>query len=223
LRSCITIVLALAAASALPQTLTQDTVGDVWVYDRATDPRFDPILRVWGNGTDSYNKNGYPPGEQFSHGYLMFDLSGISAQEYFVTKATLRLRMRPATYTLDAARANLLEARALGTNWDEATWSYGANNPNPEAVRFGTGDLTNYSQTVEWDMTLDLLGEAGFESRFNQAVNGDKKLAIAMTSSILVQGQGGAPYRFYSRDYGIPGSAPQIDLAFTPVPEPGMP
>lgn len=212
---------ALSASLSFAETFTQETVGDVWVYDRATDPRFDPILRVWGDGTDSYNKNGYPPGEAFSHGYLMFDLSGIAVGDYFVTSATLRLRMRPATYTLEAARANPLEVRALVASWSESTWEYNAGNPNPEPVRFGVGDLTNYSQAGEWDMTIDLLGGAGFESQFNQAVNGDRRLAVALTSSILVQGQGGAPYRFYSRDFGLPATAPELDVTFAPVPEPG--
>ena len=211
----------MVASMSFAETFSQETVGDVWVYDRATDPRFDPILRVWGDGTESYNKNGYPPGEEFSHSYLMFDLSGVAPGDYFVTSATLRLRMRPATYTLDAARANPLEARALGASWNESTWDYNAGNPNPEPVRFGIGDLSNYSQTGEWDMTIDLLGGTGFEASFNQALNSNGTIAIALTSSILVQGQGGAPYRFYSRDFGLPGSAPKLDLTFTPVPEPG--
>ncbi len=219
-RALIALALVPLALPGLAQSLSQETVGDVWVYDRATDPKFDPILRVWGDGTNSYNKNGYPPGETFSHSYLMFDLSSIAKQDYFVTKATLTLRMRPATYTLAAAQANPLEARALGTGWSESTWDYLGNNPNPRDTRYGVGDLTNYSQSGEWTMTLDLLGGTGFEAGFNGAVKGDGKLALAMTSSILVAGQGGAPYRFYSRDYGVPGTAPVLDLEFAPVPEP---
>jgi hypothetical protein len=220
IRSTVTAGIAALVPVVWAQNLTQETVGDVWVYDRASDPRYDPILRVWGNGSESYNKNGYPPGEAFSHGYLMFDLSGVAPDQYVVTQAVLRLRMRPATYTFDAALASPLEARALNPGWDEATWDYNAANPNPETVRFGTGDLSGYSRNSEWDMTIDLLAGNGFEDRFNTAVNSDGRLAIALTSSILVQGQGGAPYRLYSRDYGIPGTAPRVSLTFEPVPEP---
>lgn len=133
----------------------------------------------------------------------------------------MRLRMRPATYTLEAARANPLEVRALVASWSESTWEYNAGNPNPEPVRFGVGDLTNYSQAGEWDMTIDLLGGAGFESQFNQAVNGDRRLAVALTSSILVQGQGGGPVPLLQPRLWTASNRPGLDVTFAPVPEPG--
>lgn len=213
-----------AVAGAVPSlaaTYLANPTDDIWVYDLAQDPAYDPIIRTWGDGVDSYNKEGYPPGSNWSHGYFAFDLTSIGDQPIIVTKAEFRVRMRAATYTLDAALSNPLEIRRLAGGWSEASWDYWGSNPNPGATAYGIADLSNYSTTGEWNASIDLLaGGQAFSNDLNAALAGDQKLHFASTSSILVAGQGGAPYRFYSKDWVIESSRPWLYLEYEVVPEP---
>ena len=98
-----------AVAGAVPSlaaTYLANPTDDIWVYDLAQDPAYDPIIRTWGDGVDSYNKEGYPPGSNWSHGYFAFDLTSIGDQPIIVTKAEFRVRIQTG--------GGLIESRSRG-------------------------------------------------------------------------------------------------------------
>ncbi|MBI2844691.1 MAG: PEP-CTERM sorting domain-containing protein [Armatimonadetes bacterium] len=197
---------------------------DIWVY-----PYGGPAstLRAWGDGTNSVAPV-YPAGSEyehtFSYSYLKWDLTSIGPGNYTVLRAHLTVtNVANAGYTLEAAQANPLEARAVGSNFSEATWSYDApTNPNPGGL-FGNGDMSNYSPTSEFSITVDLLsGPSDFAAYFNSAVNGDGRVALALASAKIASQSGDAPYKLWSKDdLGHEASAPILHIEYAPVPEPG--
>lgn len=216
--SCLTTLSSLQA-----QSYSSAPSNDLWVYSHAQDPGGDAVLRVWGDGTSSYNPS-WPPGDAFSHGYLKFDLSGIALGTYDLTSATLTVTHRvtaAGTFTKEVADANPLEARALGTNFSEGTWNYNdPSNPAPQSTVYGNGDLSQYNSAASFQIPINLLG-ADFNAAFNAAVNGDQQLAIALTRTMPVSGMvGSSPYRIYSKDHSVSSEFSILDLQYQVVPEP---
>jgi hypothetical protein len=200
--ACGALCAVLSLAGILPAWSQQlRTSDDIWVYGRASDPIGDPIMRVWGDGTRSYLDT-WPIGDEFSYGYLKFDLRGIPVGRYRVVEATLLLTSLAARYTRAQGEANPLEARALAPTFSEATWFFDdPANPAPQATLYGTGDLSAYSSTQPFPLPIDLRG-AAFTSALNGAIGGGREIAIALTSRILVGSQGGTPYRVYTKEDG---------------------
>lgn len=189
---------------------------DIWYYPFGSGSA---DLRVWGDGVNSVSPT-YPSDHTISHAYMKWDLSSIPTGAYTVQSAKLVVTQQTPGFTLQQGLDAPLEARELGTNFDESTWDfYAAGNPTPGAV-YGLSDLSNYNASGPFQIEINLLsGPASFETAFNQAVNGNQQLALAATSKIALAGPGGTTYyKFYSDE--TPTSAPQLIVQYAPVPEP---
>jgi hypothetical protein len=228
-RFAFSVALALFSLPAAAQVYQSAPTDDVWVYDFAGDQTTDGFLRAWGNGVSSLAPS-YPQGPEWSHSYLKWDISGIGAGNYLLTEAKLLVTQQVSTttqpsFTQAQGNANPLEARPVGINFEEDTWSFlDPNNPTPGTTRFGTGDLSQYiprgtAGVNGFQITLDLLAEGDFSSYFNTAVNGSGELGLALTSKLNPAGPGGATYRLYSLNSPT-GLGPQLLLRYQAVPEP---
>ncbi|MCS6775017.1 MAG: dockerin type I domain-containing protein [Chloroherpetonaceae bacterium] len=196
----------LGAVSQAQSVFQARPTDDIWVYANASDPAFDPVLRIWGFAGLAVAPS-YPPGGEWSYGYLKWDVSAIPVpgpgQSYQVLEAVLTLTSQRATnYTLADTREHPLEARPLEPRFHELDWLFSnPNNPAPGDPRFGTGDFSRYSTTTTFPVPIDLLaGPGDFAAHFNQAVAGTRELGLALTSSMPAALLGGKFYRIFSRD-----------------------
>jgi hypothetical protein len=120
---------------------------------------------------------------------------------------------RPAAYSKQEAIQHPLIARALEPRFDEDSWLYSnPSNPYPKDEVYGYGDPSGYSSSSDWVLPVRLNGNAGFGRALKEALAGDRKLAIGLTSSIQVLDIGGFPYRLYSRDFPLPSKQPRLIL-----------
>lgn len=220
--------LALFAAPVGAQVYQSAPTDDVWVYEFAGDQTTDGFLRTWGDGVSPLAPS-YPQGSNWSHSYLKWNVASIGSGNYRVTEAKLLVTQQVSPtqpgYTLAQGNVNPLEARQVGTNFEEDTWTFGdPGNPIPGATRFGTGDLSNYvpkgtAGVSGFQIALNLLAEGDFSTYFNSAVNGSGELGLALTSLINPAGPTGATYRTFSKDSPT-GLGPQLVLRYQAVPEP---
>lgn len=213
-------LLGLSLSAQAQSTYQAGPTDDIWVYSNASDPSFDPVLRIWGTGTST--GEGYPPGGDWSYGYLKWNVSTVpllgAGQYYQVTEAVLTVRsQRATTFTLAEAQANPLEARPLGTTFSELAWLYDDPSiPAPGNPRFGIGDLTAFSSAVVFPIPINLLtGPGDFQTHFNQAL-GIGEIGLALTSSMPAVQQGGKFYRIYSKD-DPGGRGPSLRVQYRPV------
>ncbi|MBS1713067.1 MAG: PEP-CTERM sorting domain-containing protein [Armatimonadetes bacterium] len=214
---------ALVAPGAWAQTLNIDPSDDIWAYGHATDGGTDTLMRVWGDGTRSYEP-GWPPPDELSYGYLKFDLSGVSPGEYVVTSAVLTVTHRvtsTGTFTKEAGETHPLEVRALSDAFSEATWDFSdPGTPGPSSQLYGTGSLDAYDATQSFRIASDLTGQA-FTDAFNGAVSGSGSIAFALTSTMPVTGMDGAlPYRIFTKENTDNGLWPRLEVTYQAVPEP---
>lgn len=206
-KSILAVGLSLLVMSALQagQVYQSQPSDDVWAYDNAFNAGLTSLLRSWGDGVHAVDPTGAPPALNFSYSYAKWDLGGIrQGVQYRVLEARLTViqTVQPG-YSQALAQSHPLEARNLGTNFDELTWNYdNPNNPYPGNQVFGTGSVEGYRIDEVFPITMDLLGgSADFEAYFNEAVHGNGQLALALVSSMDPGGQGGqAFYRYYSRN-----------------------
>ncbi len=220
---------ALCTAPAFAQTYQSLPTDDVWVYSFAGDQTADGFLRAWGNGTSAVASTSPAP-ENWSYSYAKWNVGGVGAGNYRLAEAKLLVTNQVSAaqpgYTLSQGIANPLEARPVGTNFEEDTWAFADSATlTPGANRFGTGDLSNYlprgtAGVNGFQIAIDLLAEGDFSTYFNNAVNGNGELGLAFTSTLSPAGQGGATYRLYSKDSPT-GLGPQLLLRYQAVPEPG--
>lgn len=206
-KTILTIGLALLIMASLQadQTYQSQPSDDVWAYDNAFNAGLTPLLRSWGDGVHAVDPTGAPPALNFSYSYAKWSLGGIrQGVQYRILEARLTVtQTTPPGYSQQLAQSHPLEARNLGTNFDERTWDYdNPNNPYPGHQIFGTGSVEGYRTDEVFPITIDLLGgSADFETYFNEAVHEHGQLALALVSSINPGGQGGqAFYRYYSRN-----------------------
>jgi hypothetical protein len=224
------LLLSLPAFATAQSPYQASPTDDVWVYSFAGDQTTDGFLRAWGNGVTSIGPN--PPDSNFSYSYLKWDLAAIPNGAYIVQEAKLIVTQQVnATtqpgYTQAIGNANPLEARPVGTNFDEVNWDFtDPANPVPGDPRFGIGDLSNYvapgtPNVTGFEIPIDLLaGGSNFNAYFNAAVNSDDALALALTSKLLPTTQGGPTYRLYSKDNPLQ-LGPSLFIRYQAVPEPG--
>lgn len=190
---------------------------DVWVYPHASDPGTDAYLRVWGVGGLATAGKG-EPADDFSYGYLQFDLSFLS-KGVKVVGASLKLTQTPNPgYSPEAAKAAPMEARILGEKFDEKTWNYGlVSKIAPESVKesiFGTGYPEKWTAGEPVPFSIDLMKNKGvFLAAVTAALAKDKpSIAMALTST-LDPSEGGqsAIYKVFSKE-GPKGSRPVLRL-----------
>jgi hypothetical protein len=178
---------------------------DVWAYDNAFNAGLSPLLRSWGDGIHAVDPTGAPPALNYSYSYAKWNLGNIrQGVQYRILEAYLTvIQTTSPGYSQILAQSHPLEARNLGTNFNELTWNYDdPDNPYPGSQVFGTGSVEGYRIDDVFPIPIDLLGgSADFAAYFNESLNRNRQLAIALVSSMDPGGQGGqAFYRYYSRN-----------------------
>lgn len=219
-KSIFTTGLALLTLASLyaGQTYQSQPSDDVWAYDNAFNAGLSPFLRSWGDGVHAVDPTGAPPALNYSYSYAKWNLGSLrQGVTYRVLEAHLTvIQTTPPGYSQALAQSHPLEARDLGTNFDELTWNYDdPNNPYPGSRIFGTGSVAGYRIDAVFPITIDLLsGSADFEIYFNESLARDSQLALALVSSMDPGGQGGqAFYRFYSRN-DVGGRGPVLLIRY---------
>jgi hypothetical protein len=106
---------------------------DVWAYRHSGNPGGDPVIRLWGDGTNELNPTGYPglpdTEDYFSYGFATWDLSNVP-RNYRWNGATITLTVAPDT-NYDPQRFDVY-IRLLTSPFDEGTWIFGQG-PRPVA------------------------------------------------------------------------------------------
>ncbi len=161
----------------------------LWVYSHAGSPSTDEYLRVWGvSGQATPEGNG--GGDDWSYGYLKFDVG--SARAEAPSKALLTLyNVNPPGYGDAAtAAANPLQARALVGGFSGKDWDYSLAvkvHPGLASTVFGTGTLGAVTDAkAPIPITVDLLkGPGDFKAYWAAARGGEgHTLYLALTSPI---------------------------------------
>jgi len=182
----------LVAAAAMDFSPTDD----IWVYPHASDPKRDAYLRVWGTEGQAVVDN--ESVESVSYSYLRFDLSRLPADKK-IRSARLILTHAPgATFDLDAAKKNPLEARSVSPSFDERSWTYeqvAKIGPGAKAADiFGAAAPVTVNADGEFKIEIDLLkGPNDFRTYAKGTIG------IALTSTMPVE-TGRAMYKVFSKD-----------------------
>jgi len=210
----------LALLLLAPQSVKLAPSADIWVYANASDPGADEYLRVWGiEGRGA--PNDAIDAQEMSFAYLKWDLSTLPAGKK-LTKATLTVTNIPNPgYTLEQAKAAPLQARPIGTSFDEKSWTYdmlGKLLPSKDADQiYGTGAPAALTPDKTNPIEIDLLKGPG---DFAKAVAGalsssEKSIGLALTSSIDMASLGRTGiYKLYSRNTKEETLRPQLTLVF---------
>lgn len=205
----------LSTAGALGiQDLTP--TDDIWVYGQASDQK-DAYLRVWGSGGAELAASSADM-EQFSYSYLRFDISKVPAGKISGAKLVLTHVANP-TFTLGQAVKAPLVARPISAEFTEKTWDFGmAETIKPDGALkaiFGKGSPeTLPSDDKEFTISLDLLkGPNDFASYLRNAQAAKKALAISLSSSMDVAGEGKRTfYKVFSKDADSAAKRPVLRL-----------
>jgi len=203
-----------------PQSVKLTPSADVWVYANASEPGSDEYLRIWG-----LEGRGPPAdagdAQEMSFAYLKWDLASLPAGKK-LTKAVLTVtNIANPGYTLDQAKAAPLQARPVGTTFDEKTWTYdmiGKLLPDkaPEHI-FGTGFPTALTPDKPNGIEIDLLkGPGDFGKAVAAALaSGDKSIGLSLTSGIDMASLGRTGiYKLFSKDSKEAALRPQLTLVF---------
>lgn len=217
----ITVALSLAlatSAAALPaETYNVEPTDDVWVYPHAGEPGTDPLMRIWGvSGLAAANKG--EPADDFSYGYLKFDLSGLP-KGLKVTEATLNVTLRDNPgFTPEQAKAAPLEVRFMEGDLDEKKWSHSMVTKvfpdNKKESVLGTSFPEKWEADKAVPLSINLLQAKGlFEQGLQKAMGAAKPyLLFSLTSRLDPSDVGqGAIYRVYTKE-GPKGSRPVLKI-----------
>lgn len=182
----------LLAATAMDFTPTDD----IWVYPHASDPKKDAYLRVWGTQGQAVVDN--ESVESVSYSYLRFDLSRLPADKKIKSARLVVTHAAGATFDLETAKKNPLEARPLANGFDEKTWNYeqvGKLAPGAKVADiFGSASPASVDPESEFKIEIDLLkGPADFR------VHAKGTIGVALTSTMPVE-TGRAMYKVFSKD-----------------------
>lgn len=192
---------AVAGSASAVEIYRSAPSDDIWAYENSIDPSFDPFIRVFGNTAQAVD-NQWPPSNNFSYGYLRFDLSRIPRGKVRIVSATLTVtHTRNPGYSRALGEQFPLELRRIEPLFDEPTWDFFGENEEPMNV-IATASLIDY---VERNATFPIrfnLRNPAFQSWFNQALNRvDRRLGLAFTSRMNPSDQFGSQYyRFYTKD-----------------------
>lgn len=168
--------------------------SSVWVYNHAGDPLHDQFLRIWGSGGQATSGSG--PSDDWSYGYLQFDLAKLPDAEPKTITLTL-YNVAPPSLKTDSLP---LQARSLkgkfGDDWDYAK----ANEvvPGPDTAVFGEAAATDLTaKPVEIKIKLE---KGEFKAYWRKAMDA-KSLFLALSSKIDPNTSSGGDtglYKIYS-------------------------
>lgn len=210
----------LIALLALSAPITLEPAHDVWVYPHAADATKDAYLRVWGTGGRSAPAD-VSEAEEFSLSYLKWNLDGVTPGKKLKSAKLILVNIANPGFTLEQAKEAPLEARTLGTGFDEKDWTYeGISKLLPKADKeavFGTGTPLLVAKDKPVEITLDLLkGPGDFRTALETAAKSPtKELALALTTPLDMSALGRAGiYKLYSKDAETKANHPRLVLEF---------
>jgi hypothetical protein len=211
--------LLLASQAPAVQKVELVPTDDLWIYPHASDAAHDANLRIWGAEGKAAPADP-SEAENLSMAYLKWDVKDLPTGKK-LTKATLVVTNIPNPgYTPDQAKAAPLQARPLGTEFDEKTWEYeklGKLLPPKEAKDvFGVGTPGPIDKDKPVTIEVDLLkGPNDFRKYLDAAVTSGKPLGLALTSALDMVSLGRtAVYKIYSRDDRDVTVRPKLVLVF---------
>ena len=178
----------LTLARSQVNVLLQPSDG-VWVYSHAGDPSGDEFLRVWGAGGMA-TPEGKGAGDDWSYGYLRFDVSTARAEPPKSALLTVYNVNPPGFGDLAGAKAAPLEVRALVGSFDGKSWEYSmAIKVHPDLANtvFGIGVPKAWGESKEpIPITMDLRKGPGDFSKYLIAAKASEthSLFLALTSAI---------------------------------------
>ncbi|HXH60402.1 MAG TPA: hypothetical protein VNI20_03500 [Fimbriimonadaceae bacterium] len=192
-------VTALLLATAL-SSHTLVATDDVWVYPYAQDQTGDPVIRAWGDGTNSVGDIGSSD-FTFSYSIVRFDLSGIKEDASHLKTAHLVLyhQVDPG-FTKEESAKNPLEARLVDPGIDEKRWTFqmaGEHMPDPgDDAILGKAPGVPSVDGKPFKIDIDLLSG---KADLRKAIEGKDAVAFALTTKMAPNGQGGPIYDILSR------------------------
>lgn len=183
-----------------PKTLDVTPSADAWIYPHSDEPGQAELLRVWGNGSDSMEKD-VPPTGECSYAYFDFPVSGLKPELYKVTEAKLVVYFnKTEDLTAEAMKSFPLEAHALDLVFTDKDIHVDTLKKGPEAAIFGKGTTAEASGTDKYKMTIDLMGkDSPFGEWFEKSIK-PGQIGIALTSTIFPGDSRGALYRISSKE-----------------------
>jgi len=201
-----------------PQNQVSELVAseDVWVYPHATDPGADAFLRVFGIGGKSVAPT-VADIENFSYGYLKFNLSGIQAGKELVA-ATLQLTCATKVAIDPASKDWPLEARGLSAVFDEKKFVFeNAAKISPTESLYGTGVVTEGE--IDKEARIIKINLLDKKSKFSEDVKAylgnSKPMCLALTSKYDVAEMGmKGIYKVFSKDNKDSVVRPRLILEF---------
>jgi hypothetical protein len=184
--------------ASLVSTHTLYATDDVWIYPHSFDQTGDPVLRIWGDGTNSV---GDPGSSQHSYSIVRFDLSTVSESAPKLKKATLVLFHEvDAGFSANDTKIAPLEARIVDANFDEKKWTfeeYSRHFPKAdETSLLGKASPVPTQDGKPFKIEVDLLTGKG---DFRKQIEGKKAVAIALTTKMTPGGAEGPYYKVLSR------------------------
>jgi hypothetical protein len=223
-----TLIAALALLSPLgqrvgpedPRTLEVPPTDDVWVYMHASEGATEEFLRVWGIEGASVGD----PSEGFSYAYLRFDLAGLPERFKLREAKLILVHAAGPAFKAELVERCPLEARRLGSDFDEKSWSGPENakvspKPSKEDV-YGTGFPKDWPTDKEFSFEIGLLGEGSpFAADIAAAREKETRaLGIALTTTLdpSEAGRGGV-YKLRSKN-GPKETVPILKLVYEAVP-----
>lgn len=182
-----------------PKTIDVTPSSDAWIYPHAPEPGTAELLRVWGNGADSVEKD-VPPLGECSYGYLNFPIEGVVGEGLKVTSATLTVYFQKTDdLTPDTIKAFPLEVHPLDLVFKDSNIHVDTLKVGPNAAVLGKG----VKAEVEGDkmkMTIDLNGKDSPFVEWLRPAAQKKQLGLALTSTIFPGDSKGAIYRVFSKE-----------------------
>lgn len=162
-------------------TWTAIPSDDVWVYPHASTPGGEPFLRVWGSGSQAIDST-IPPGDEYSYGYLQFDLKDAPAGELVSAELTV-WNVANEVFKPEVLKEWPLEVYGLKGKFKEDTFSFGDSSVGPIEPRLGKGVATVEKDGVK--ITINLLDEKGnFKALWKKSRDaGSLGLGLASTMS----------------------------------------
>lgn len=183
-----------------PKTIDVTPSSDAWIYPHAPEPGTAELLRVWGNGSDSLEKD-VPPLGECSYGYLNFPIEGLVGEGLKVTSATLTVYFQKTDdLTADTIKAFPLEVHPLDLVFKDADIHVDTLKVGPNAAVLGKGVKAEAEGTDKLKMTIDLNEKDGPFADWLRAATTKKQLGLALTSTIFPGDSKGAIYRVFSKE-----------------------
>lgn len=190
-------------------TWTATPSDDVWVYPHASTPGGEPFLRVWGSGTLAIDAT-IPPGDEFSYGYLQFNLKDAPAGELVSAELTV-WNVANEAFKPEVMKEWPLEVFGLKGKFREDTFSFGDATVGPIEPRLGKGVGTVEKDGIK--ITINLLDEKGTFNALWKKSRDAGSLGLGLASTMSPVESRSMIYKINSKE-GAEAVRPSLKLTF---------